>query len=247
MARGGGPLFFLVNLYVISLERYMGSISEYINGYRGRHSVYNYDSPRYNTRTGSLNSGGDNGAPVQVYGIDANLEALGHIMTTDPVMATIFRKYIRNILKEARKNLSQDAKNYMKSDPRKAAMAVKFSVYKSLFGGNLSILQKKRGSAGAKYDLIRTRKVSQNPTMRGGNRRPRIEGRNRLDYYYGADRGFALRFLGSGTVHRMSRFGSRGAIRQTNWFGHTAPWHMEDAAGKVAEAINEYVKQQTNG
>ena len=227
---------------------YMGSLSEYLNGYRGRHSVYNYDSPRFNTRTGSLNKGGDNGGPVQVYGVEANLEAFGRIMTTDPQMAGLFRKYIRNVLKEARKKLTQDAKSYMKSDPRKAAQAVKFSVYKSLFGGNLSILQKKKGSAGVKYELRRTRKVEQNPRMRGGNRRPRIDdGRNRLDYYYSADRGFVLRFIGSGTVTRTSRFGNRGSIRQTDWFGHTAPWHMEDAAGKVAEAINEYVMQQTNG
>ena len=226
----------------------MGSLSEYINGYRGRHSVYNYDSPRFNPRTGSLNKGGDNGSPVQVYGVDANLEAFGRIMTTDPNMAGIFRKYIRQVLKEARKKLTQDAKSYMKSDPRKAAQAVKFSVYKTLFGGNLSILQKRKGTAGAKYELKRTRKVVQNPKMRGGNRRPRVDdGRNRLDYYYGADRGFVLRFIGSGTVNRTSRFGSRGAIRQTDWFGHTAPWHMEDAAGQVAEAINEYVRQQTNG
>ena len=226
----------------------MGSISEYINGYRGRHSVYNYDSPRYNTRTGSLNKGGDNGGPVQVYGVEANLEAFGRIMTSTPGMAAVFRKYIRDVLKEARKKLSQDVKRYLKSDPRKAAMAVRFSVYKSMFGGNLSILQKKKGSAGVKYELKRQRIVEQNPIMRGGNRRPRIDdGRNRLDYYYGADRGFVLRFIGSGTVRRTSRFGNRGSIRQTNWFGHTAPWHMEDAAGQVAQAINEYVKQQMNG
>ena len=226
----------------------MGRLSEYINGYRGRHSVYGYNSPRYNPRTGSLNKGGDNGGPVQVYGVDANLEAFGRMMTNDPNMAGMFRKYIRQVLKEARKKLSQDVKSYMKSDPRKAAQAVKFSVYKSMFGGNLSILQKKRGTAGAKYELRRIRKVVQNPTMRGGNRRPRVDdGRNRLDYYYGADRGFALRFIGSGTVRRTSRFGSRGSIRQTDWFGHTAPWHMEDAAGQVAEAITEYITQQANG
>ena len=226
----------------------MGSLSEYINGYRGRHSVYNYDSPRYNTRTGSLNKGGDNGGPVQVYGVDANLEAFGRIMTTDPAMAAIFRKYIRNVLKEARKKLTQDARSFMNSDPRKAAQAVKFSVYKGIFGGNLSILQKKRGQAGAKYELRRQRIVEQNPHMRGGNRRPRIDdGRNRLDYYYGADRGYILRFIGSGTVERTSRFGSRGSIRQSNWFGHTAPWHMEEASAQVAEAINEYVNNQING
>lgn len=226
----------------------MGSISEYINGYRGRHSVYNYDSPRYNTRTGSLNKGGDNGGPVQVYGVDANLEAFGRMMTSDPEMAAIFRKYIRNVLKEARKKLTTDARSYMKSDPRKAAQAVKFSVYRGIFGGNLSILQKKRGQAGAKYELRRQRIVEQNPHMRGGNRRPRIDdGRNRLDYYYGADRGYILRFIGSGTVDRTSRFGSRGSIRQSDWFGHTAPWHMEEAAAQVAEAINEYVNKQING
>ena len=226
----------------------MGSISEYINGYRGRHSVYNYDSPRYNTRTGSLNKGGDNGGPVQVYGVDANLEAFGRMMTSDPAMADIFRKYIRNVLKEARKKLTTDARSYMKSDPRKAAQAVKFSVYRGIFGGNLSILQKKRGQAGAKYELRRQRIVEQNPHMRGGNRRPRIDdGRNRLDYYYGADRGYILRFIGSGTVDRTSRFGSRGSIRQSDWFGHTAPWHMEEAAAQVAEAINEYVNKQING
>jgi hypothetical protein len=226
----------------------MGRLSEYINGYRGRHSVYGMTSPRYNTRTGSLNKGGDNGAPVQVFGVEANLEVFGHIMTNDPQMAGMFRKFIRDVLKEARKKLSKDAKAYMKSDPRRAAQAVRFSVYKSMFGGNLSILQKKRGSAGAKYELRRQRKIEQNPKMRGGNRRPRIDdGRNRLDYYYGADRGFALRFLGSGTVIRTSRFGNRGSIRKTNWFGHTAPWHMEDAADKVAEAINEYITQQANG
>ena len=226
----------------------MGSISEYINGYRGRHSVYNYDSPRYNTRTGSLNKGGDNGGPVQVYGVDANLEAFGRMMTSDPAMAAIFRKYIRNVLKEARKKLTTDARSYMKSDPRKAAQAVKFSVYRGIFGGNLSILQKKRGQAGAKYELRRQRIVEQNPHMRGGNRRLRIDdGRNRLDYYYGADRGYILRFIGSGTVDRTSRFGSRGSIRQSDWFGHTAPWHMEEAAAQVAEAINEYVNKQING
>ena len=226
----------------------MGRLSEYINGYRGRHSVYGMTSPRYNTRTGSLNKGGDNGAPVQVFGVEANLEVFGNIMTNDPQMAGMFRKFIRNVLKEARKKLSKDAKAYMKSDPRRAAQAVKFSVYKSMFGGNLSILQKKKGSAGAKYELRRQRKIEQNPHQRGGNRRPRIDdGRNRLDYYYGADRGFALRFLGSGTVNRTSRFGNRGSIRTTNWFGHTAPWHIEDAAGKVAEAINEYITQQANG
>lgn len=225
----------------------MGSLSEYINGYRGRHSVYNYDSPRFNTRTGSLNKGGDNGAPVQVFGIEANLEMMGKLMTQNAQMAAELRRVIRQVMKEARKKLSNDAKNFMKTDPRKAYRAVKYSVYKSMFGANLSILQKKRGTAGAKYTLVRQRKVEMNPHMRGGNRRPFINGRNRLEFYYGADRGYILRFMSSGTVNRTSRYGNRGSIRKSDWFGHSAPWQMETAAKQVADAINEYVKQQTNG
>jgi len=226
----------------------MGSLTEYLSGYRGRHSVYNYDSPRYNTRTGSLNKGGDNGGPVEVFGVEVNINMLGSIMTTDPYMAAMMRKLIKEVLKEARKKLSEDAKSIMKSDPRKAARAVKYAVYKTDFGGNLSILQKRKGTAGAKYELVRQRKVEQNPKMRGGNRRKREDdGRNRLDYYFGADRGYILRFLASGTVPRMSRFGARGGIRRSDWFGHTAPWQMETAASDVAAAITEYINSETHG
>lgn len=225
----------------------MGSLSEYINGYRGRNSVYNMDSPRFNTRTGSLNKGGNNGAEVEVVNVDVNLEMMGRMMTTDPVFNRNLRKYVKQVLKEARNNLSRDAKAYMKSDPRKAAKAVKYAAYKSLIGGNLSILKKGRGTAGARYELIRQRQVEMNPHQRGGNRRERFADRNRLDYYYGADRGYILRFISSGTVARTSRFGNRGNIRRTDWFSHTAPWQMQTAAAKLASAINEYIKQETNG
>ena len=172
---------------------------------------------------------------------------LGRLMTTDPMMAQNLRKLIRQVLKEARKKLSEDAKNYMKSDPRTAARAVKFSVYKSLFGGNLSILQNRKGTAGVRYELHRQRIVEMDPHHRGGNRRQRYEERNRLDTYFGADRGYILRFIGSGTVKRTSRFGNRGNIATSNWFGHTAPWQMQTAAQEVADAITEYIKQETNG
>jgi hypothetical protein len=185
---------------------------------------------------------------VEVIGAQELANAIGSIMTTDTDMAGLVRKLIRKLLREARNRLSKDAKNYLDSDPRRAARAVKFAVYKRMFGGNLSILQKGAGSAGAKYELVRQRKVEQNPTMRGGNRRPRVDdGRNRLDYYFGADRGFILRFIGSGTTQRLSRFGNRGSINQSNWFGHTAPWQMQTAAEELAEAIEEYVNHQTNG
>ena len=173
-----------------------------------------------------------------------NSEILGSIMTNDPYMAANLRKLIRQVLKEARGKLSKDIANYLNNDPRKAARAVKFGVYKSLFGGNLSILNKRK--AGSKYQLIRQKKIQ--PGQRGGNRRPRVDDdRNRLDTYFGSDRGFILRFLSSGTVDRNTRYGNRGSISQRNLFGRTAPWQMETAAEEVAANITEYIKQQTNG
>lgn len=183
---------------------------------------------------------------VEVTGFADIAETIGNIMTSNPYMAAEMKKFFRTALKEARKNLSKDAENYLKNDPRKAARAVKYAVYKSIFGGNISILQKGRGKAGAKYQLVRQKKLKTG--QRGGNRRPRVDDdRNRLETYFGADRGFVLRFLASGTVKRITRYGNRGNIRQTDWFGHTAPWQMKTAAEKVAAAINDYVKQQTNG
>lgn len=215
----------------------MGRLSEYVNGYRGSRPTY--------LNSGSRSRGG--GGLVEVYGVDADLEAFGRILTSDPQMKGLTRSLVTKILREARNNLSKDAKNYLKDDPRKAFRAVKYAVYKTAIGGNLSILQKKKGKAGARFQLVRTRKVDQNPDMRGGNRRPRVEGRNRLDTYFGSDRGFILRFIGSGTVDRNTRFGNRGSIRRTNWFGRTAPWQMEAAAERLSDAINEYVKTQING
>ena len=181
---------------------------------------------------------------VEVSGFADTSESLGRIMTDNPYMATNLKKLIRQVLKEARSRLSSDIASYLKDDPRKAARAVKYGVYKSLFGGNLSILNKRK--AGSKYQLIRQRKLQ--PGQRGGNRRPRIDdGRNRLDYYFGSDRSFVLRFLSSGTVDRSSRFGDRGSISQRNLFGRTAPWQMQQAAEEVAANISEYIKSTANG
>lgn len=208
----------------------MGRLSEYINGSRGRSAFID---------SGRTQKNGD----VEVSGFLENSEMLGSIMTNDPYMAANLRKLIRQVLKEARGKLSKDIANYLDNDPRKAARAVKFGVYKSLFGGNLSILTKRK--AGAKYELIRQKTLQ--PGQRGGNRRPRVPERNRLDYYFGSDRSFILRFMSSGTVERNTRYGSRGSISQRNLFGRTAPWQMETAAEEVAANITEYIKQQTNG
>ena len=180
---------------------------------------------------------------VQISGLVENQARFEHLLSTDPGFDTSVKGAIRKVLKEARGKISEDAKSYIQDDPRKAARAIKHTVYKSLFGGNVSILSKRR--AGAKAELIRQR--TSRPGQVGGNRRPRVESRNRLDQYYGSDRGFILRFLASGTVSRQTRYGNRGSIRRTDWFGHVGAWHMNEAAAKVAAAINEYVNRTANG
>lgn len=167
-----------------------------------------------------------------------------HLLTTDPDFNMNFRKLIRKVLKEARKNLSDDAASFIKNDPRKASRAVKYAVYKQIFGGNLSILSKRK--AGAKYQLVKERKL--NPGQIGGNRRKYVDDdRNRLQNYYGADRGFILRFLNAGTDDRKTRYGNRGSLRKSGWFERTAPWEMQAAAIEVANEINEYIKHINNG
>ena len=180
---------------------------------------------------------------IKIEGLVENKARFEHLLTSDPGFDREVRGAIRKVLQEARKKISQDARSYIENDPRKAARAIKHTVYKSLFGGNVSILSKRR--AGAKAELIRQK--TSRPGQVGGNRRPRVESRNRLDQYYGSDRGFILRFLASGTVSRQTRYGNRGSIRRTDWFGHVGAWHMNEAAAKVAASINEYVNRTANG
>ena len=180
---------------------------------------------------------------VQISGLVENQARFEHMLSTSPGFDMNVRNAIRQVLKEARGKISRDAASYIQEDPRKAYRAVKHTVYKTLFGGNVSILAKRK--AGPKYELHRQRTLQ--PGQVGGNRRPRVESRNRLDQYYGSDRGFILRFLTSGTTSRQTRYGNRGSIRSTDMFGHIAAWHMEEAANQVAQAINEYVNKVNNG
>lgn len=181
---------------------------------------------------------------IQVSGFIEKQAMFEHLLTHEPGFDKNFRSVVRKVLQEARSRISKDAASYIQDDPRKAARAVKHTVYKQLFGGNVSILNKRRaGNPSGSYRPARTLQ----PGQVGGNRRPRSQRTNQVDGYMGSDRGFILRFINEGTTERQTRYGSRGALRRTDWFGHTAPWHMEKAASDVAAAINEYVKQQANG
>jgi hypothetical protein len=216
----------------------MGVYSNNPDYWKGRSS-----SRSVGSRSASGGGSSESSESVELYGFIENQEKFEHMLTYEPNFDRHVRKLIKELLKEARKNIVKDLGEYLKNDPRKAYRAVKHVVYKQLFGGNVSILKKRK--AGAKYELIRQRTLQ--PGQRGGNRWPRIKSRNRLDQYYGSDRGFILRFLSSGTVDRETHYGSRGHIERSDLFGHIAPWHMQQAAMDLVANINEYIKRVANG
>lgn len=169
--------------------------------------------------------------------VEQQNRAFGRLMATDKETRKRIQKIIREELKDTAKRLREDAKYEMKEDPRKAFRAVKSSVYRRILGGNVSILNPKR--AGARYQLIRERKLDMNPHQRGGNRRPRSARTEQVDSYFGKDRAFILRFVSSGTAARKTRYGNRGSIVARNWFQNMAPHEMDLAAGNLAAVIEE--------
>lgn len=163
--------------------------------------------------------------------------ALAALFIDNPETRKRIRKIVRAELLEAAKRLREDARYEMKDDPRKAYRAVKSTVYRRILGGNVSILNPKR--AGARYQLIRNRKLDINPHQHGGNRRPRSARTEQVDSYFGKDRAFILRFVSSGTAGRKTKYGNRGSIVARHWFQNMAPHELDLAAENLANVIEE--------
>lgn len=168
----------------------------------------------------------------------AQQKALAVLFVNHPETRKRIRKIVREELKDATKRLREDAKYEMDEDPRKAFLAVKSSIYRKILGGNVSILNPRK--AGARYQLVRPRKLDQNPRQRGGNRRKRSERTNAIDSYFGKDRAFILRFVNNGTNDRQTRYGNRGRISVPgNWFPNMAQKELELAAENLANIMEE--------
>lgn len=189
----------------------------------------------------------------------AQKQALAALFVDNPTTRKRIRKIIREELKDAAKRLRDDAKYEMQSDPRHSYKAVKVSVYRKILGGNVSILNSRKG--GQRFQLIKPRKLDSNPYQRGGNRRPRSVRTNNVDTYYGKDRAFILRFVNSGTKQRniqhlvaikradgtskyrwssdSGRYGNRGSIMARNWFQNMGQKELELASENLAAVLEE--------
>lgn len=192
---------------------------------------------------------------VEVTGIGELQEKLKAISPQSPEMRKKIHAVLRIILKDVRKGLSQEARTglKMKGDPRDAYKAVRFAVYKKILGGQVNILQKRK--AGALHLPEYTRREAR--TGRGGNRWGRSERTNQVDGYWGADRGFVLRFLNQGTQgrevhsytgrdgarHTLSKNANRAQIESRDWFGEASVRQYNrfsaDLDAMIDKAINE--------
>lgn len=153
----------------------------------------------------------------------------------------VIRGVIAKVLKDVRGKLSMSARAALPNDPRQAYRAVKHSVYKTILGGNVSILNSERKS-GKAYPV-----PEQKPRFaRGGNRTARSRRTEDLMSYFGTDRGFILRFLNSGTSQRQSRYGNRGSISARNWFPGAAHAQMEQAAQVIADLVSQEITNRFN-
>lgn len=200
-----------------------------------------------------------NGA-VTIDGLSEFEAKLQKLKTDNPGFEKRLRGVIKNLLGKARANLRNEAARglQMEGDPRHAYKAVRFAVYKRLFGGQVNILNSRRAGAESGYEPPRTL----TPGQRGGNRRVR-KSRN-LNKYEGTDRGFILRWLNDGmtkTSPRVIEFtendrrkvdkwnkhpntGNRGAIKARNWFRGASLKQLQAIAGDMQELIDKIIKEE---
>ena len=190
---------------------------------------------------------------IEIQGLDARRKELEQLVTSNPAMKKYLQGIIRKCIGEARKNVVKDAQGVLSTkpegapdnwvaDPRHAYKAVRNSVYKQIFGGQINILSSRKRGAPTRYQ--RPRKLDDNPHQRGGNRRKRSLRTMQLDSYEGADRGFILRFQNAGTVDRDTRYGNRGSLRARHWFGVSSASQMDAAATKVAVMIEQMLDSE---
>ena len=131
----------------------------------------------------------------EVTGLAELSKKLDALLMKDPKMEKKIQHIIGRALRKAEKKMEQYVESSVlkNNDPRHAAKAIRYTVYRRILGGNLNILHGKQRGAATGYTPDR------HPSSgRGGNRRPRSSRTIRMEGYEGADRSFILRFQNSG-------------------------------------------------
>lgn len=197
---------------------------------------------------------------ITITGLEDFEKRIKQIETTNPGFEKRLRGAIKKVLGEVRSNMQKSAKDdlQMQSDPRKAYKAVRYAVYKRIFGGQVNILDGRKVTKG-NYEPPK-----KGLPRRGGNRRVRSDRTQDLISYEGASRAFVLRFLNAGTKARYSGYGRngrnenefnkfvlnhngrgfRGSIAARNWFGQRSHRELENAAANIQIIIDRVIKEE---
>lgn len=199
---------------------------------------------------------------ITITGLSEFEQKLEQLKTTNPGFERRLRAAIRAILANVRKKMSSNAQTglQMQSDPRHAYKAVRYAVYRRIFGGQVNILDAKGNATGDVFY-----EPPRHPSRRGGNRIKRPSGgrTEKLMSYSGSRRGFVLRFLNAGTqpryiggrngktLEQRNAFilkhegrGYRGRIAQRNWFGPASQREMEIASANIQKIIDKIINEE---
>lgn len=154
------------------------------------------------------------------------------------------RKEIRKVITPARKALQNAARSAIRNDPRQAYKAIKIVTYRDANGGNISILNRK--------GAVRSMAIERPTGGASGIRRKRAvsDKTKRTRGYRGADRGFILRFINSGTVGRHTTTGKaayRGAVSARNFFVPNAEAEMKKAADQLSPRLLKLIQEVSEG
>ena len=174
---------------------------------------------------------------------------LERLLISHPEMEKKVRKIVRQVLKGAEGAVEAGAKGL---STKQAYLAIRKSVYRKLLGGNINILDNHRRAG---------QRASIPPAVRGRSRRTED-----LMSYQGADRGFILRFLNSGTDMRTVEnlnnhpirlaqrpegkrtykggIGNRGRIAARNWFEPLATKELNNAAEQFDLLLDALIKKE---
>ena len=145
-----------------------------------------------------------------------NPPQIERMLSTTPDNEKQLRAIITKVLSNAVKELQQQVRSGMNTDPHQTYRAVRRMVYKSVLGGNINILDPRRSRSGSTG--------------------------SRTDQYFGADRAFILRFLNSGTQERTTKKGyRRGSISARGLFSQPAPGVLKRAAELIEQETAEYL------
>ena len=179
---------------------------------------------------------------------DAKLDKL---LVSNKKMEAKVRKIVEKVLNVARNSMRGRIRNM---SSKEAYLAIRKSVYRKVLGGNLNIITPTKGAV---------KKVPPRASRRG-----RLQRTEDIMSYWGASRGFLLRFWNDGTENRVvthmnghailrqkkvpwhtyksGEIGGRGRIQARNWFGGMGQQELEQAAQMFDELMDKLIQEEFN-